>query len=85
MHNDNYIRESINFGTNLKFLRNRNGLSLAALSKELMIPRGTLGYYECGYSKPSAERGNKFAEFYNLETVEDLFMNPSDFEKKYGV
>ena len=85
MNTDNYIRESNNFGANLKFLRNRRGLTLSALSKELMIPRGTLCYYECGYCTPSSEREKEIATYYGLKSADDLFMNPSDFTKKYGV
>lgn len=85
MNTNDYIAESRNIASNLKALRIKRGLSLAELSNKLSIPKGTVSYYECGYSKPSEERQNIFAKFYELESSEDLFMNQHDFKKKYGV
>lgn len=80
---DKYIQESHNIGANLKWLRFNRGLTLSKLSKEIGIPKGTLGYLECGYSKPSIERQNLLANYYDIST-EDLFMDHIEFMKKYG-
>lgn len=80
-----YIQESRNIGQNLKYLRNRRGLSLGKLSKELVIARGTLGHYECGYSKLSSERLEIMANFYGITEKEDLYMDHIKFIEKYGV
>ena len=66
-----YIEQCDIIAKNLKQLRNERGLSLGKLSKELNMPKGTLGYLECGYSRPSIERLRMIATYYNV-TIEYL-------------
>lgn len=75
---DVYVQPNVN--RNLKYLRVRNGLSLGQLSKELGIPRGSIGCYEsCGSISPW--RLEVFANFYGVDS-EMLKMKPEEFIKE---
>lgn len=68
-----------NIRKNLKYLRERNGLSMGELSKELNIPRGSIGCYE-SYGEISQNRLEIFANFYGVES-DKLLMKHEDFVK----
>lgn len=78
-----YVDMAYNFGKNLKYLRNKKGITLSTLSKELDIPKGTLSSLECGYNLANTDRLKRLAEFYSVTRYETLFMNHDDFKRKF--
>jgi transcriptional regulator with XRE-family HTH domain len=56
----------------LRKARNMNGFTQEEVSRELKIPRSTLGKYETGDIEPSIERLGTLAEFYDV-SIDWLF------------
>lgn len=55
-------------GSNIAQLRERRGLSQAALSKELNISQATLAMYETNKRRPNVEMLNSIADYFNVTT-----------------
>lgn len=66
---------------NLKYLRMKNGLSLAAFSKLIGIPKGTYSAFESYGEGIGSERLKKIYDFYNIDEATAL-MRHDDFVKK---
>lgn len=66
---DNYIKD------NLKYLRERKGLTQAAISRELGINSTTYNAWETGQNIPRDEMKVKIADFYGL-SVGYIFFKP---------
>ena len=66
---DNYIKD------NLKFLRERKGLTQTAVSKALKVKTSTYNAWETGQNIPRDEMKVKIAEFYGL-SVGYIFFKP---------
>jgi transcriptional regulator with XRE-family HTH domain len=77
-----YVKNTQNFGANLKYLRIKRGLSLAKLSEAINIPKGTLSVYECSYNLCSVDRMKKIAKFYGLADYMCLLMDHEEFVRK---
>lgn len=74
------VRQRLNIGSNLRYLRNLKGLTLQELSKETNIPRGTLGAYE-SYGEIGPVLLKILCDFYNVKEGW-LIMKPDNFIKK---
>lgn len=66
---DNYIKD------NLKFLRERKGLTQTAVSKALKVNTSTYNAWETGQNIPRDEMKVRIAEFYGL-SVGYIFFKP---------
>lgn len=64
-----------NIGNNIRKLRERRGLSQAALSKKLSISQSTLAMYEKDKRKPSLDMLISFATFFGVSTDYLLSIN----------
>ena len=75
------VEQSINLRKNLKYLRMRNGLTLAAFSKLIDIPKGTYSVFESYGEGIGSERLKKIYDFYQIDETTAL-MDHYEFIKK---
>ena len=75
------VEQSFTLVKNLKYLRNKNGLSQAALAKIIGMPKGTYGTFECSGYGVGPERLQKIYDFYKIDEKTAL-MNHQAFIKK---
>lgn len=55
------------FATNLKYFRERAGLSQSALAKIIEVTPATIGLYEQGRRQPNFEIEEKIADYFNVD------------------
>lgn len=60
------LPSGLSVGEKLKSLRQKKGLTLVELSKEIGVSKSILGYYETGKRYPSSLVSLKLAEFYDV-------------------
>lgn len=58
--------ETVFVGRNMKWLREREGLTLTELSKELQIPYNTMLQYESEKTYPKLDKLVKIADFFHV-------------------
>jgi transcriptional regulator with XRE-family HTH domain len=61
----NTVQRNINIGKNLRNIRKQKGFTLAQVSKQTGIPRGTIGTYE-SYGNVGPERLKHLCDFYGV-------------------
>lgn len=70
-----------NLANNLKFLREKSGLSLSQLSKHTGITKQSLSYYERGERIPDVHNLIKIAVYYNT-SIDSIIFSNSDINLK---
>lgn len=60
------MNETVFVGRNMKWLREREGLTLPQLSKELEIPYNTMLQYENEKTYPKLDKLVKIADFFHV-------------------
>ena len=72
-------KECINIGKNMKYIRNKRGVTVTQLGEDLNIPRGSVATYE-SYGSISVQRLQMFADYYGIDV--DLFYTDHEQFKK---
>ncbi len=67
-------------GANIKFLRNRQGLSQEQLAEKLGVTRQTVAKWECGESVPDALKCADMSVFFNVSLDVLVFFDLSNEE-----
>jgi transcriptional regulator with XRE-family HTH domain len=64
--------------SNIKFLRNKKGMSQTALADAIDLKRGNIASYEKELAQPSIENLMKLSEYFKIELNEFIKVNLSD-------
>lgn len=70
--------------SNIKFLRNKKGISQTALADAVELKRGNIASYEKELAQPSIENLMKLAEYFKIDLNEFIKIDLSDDETNHS-